>query len=336
MVWLGWSPLPPRKVGILPNRWSAVSAVAELAQLTGPGSVNQTFGRWGVFGTDLGHSFRHRDSIYMVFGDTYGIDRSDWRSNVMARIDGTDPDRGKFAEMIVDRPGHAKELLSSRKIPILEQTVIPTGGTSVGGRMYLHYMSVRRFQAHGRWSINHAGLAFSDDDGATWIKSGPMWSSSSNFGQVTFEQRPGDDFLYLMGIPAGRYGGARLARVEPGSMLDPLAYRYWDGHSWSANEETAETLVPGPVGELSFTWHEGLGEWVMMYLNELLDAVVVRTATVLTGPWSEEQLLLGSGQAPGLYAPYLIPGDPYDPRLLFTVSRWDRYNVYLYEAVLQT
>lgn len=337
LLWMGWLPLGPPRAGQLPARWDVLGPVTALGQLTGPGSMNETFQRWGVYGTDLGHSFRHGDALYMVFGDTYGPNKSDWRSNVMARVDHFDPYQIAFSEMISDSPGHAMELLGSRKIPLIEQTVIPTYGISTGDRMYLHFMSVRRFQAHGRWSIGHAGLAYSDDDGSTWTKTGAMWSSNSNFAQVAFARDPNDDsFVYLVGIPAGRYGDARLARVPADAMLDRTAYRYWDGEGWSTREWDASVLVSAPVGELSLTWNDNVGQWVMMYLNELLDAVVTRTSSALTGPWSEEHLVLSNRDVPQLYAPYLIPGDPADDKLLFTLSRWDLYNVFLFEASLHT
>lgn len=37
-------------------------------------------------------------------------------------------------------------------------------------------------------------------------------------------------YLYLFGIPGGRYGGVKLARVAQERMLEPGAYRYYNGH----------------------------------------------------------------------------------------------------------
>lgn len=131
-----------------------VGTVAKVAQLTGPGSLSATDRRWNLYGADLGHTFWHEGSLYMVFGDSYGPDRQDWRSNTMARIASPDPAGGlRFASMVTGPTGAAAELLGSLKVDGVEHTVIPTAGVSIGHRMVLHYMSVRRWVAPGRWEL---------------------------------------------------------------------------------------------------------------------------------------------------------------------------------------
>ncbi|MFP4073879.1 MAG: DUF4185 domain-containing protein [Actinomycetota bacterium] len=323
---------PPDRVRQLPPLWERFGSLSVTQQLTGPGSPNQTFKRWNVGGTDLGFTFFHEDSLYMVFGDTYGHERLDWRSNTMAKLAEVEsPATGLEIERFISDPtGRATELLSSQKVYWVEQTVIPTNGISVNSRMVLHYMSVRRWVAPGQWRINHAGLAYSDDDGQTWVKTGPIWGENSNFAQVAFA-RPDEqpDMIYVFGIPAGRFGSARLARVPADSILDRSAYRYWDGSGWSPFESRAETLVPAPVGELSVAWNDYLGEWVMMYFDQRHKAIVVRTADELTGPWSESRLITTARDHPQLYAPFIIPFRSSEPEIFFTMSRWDSYNVFL-------
>lgn len=117
---------------------------AVIAKLTGPESLNETGAWWNVYGTDLGHMFEHEDRLFLVFGDTYRDRKRAWRSNVMAWTEDDNPRDGlSFDGMITAPSGHAQELLPSRKIWGWERTVIPTYGVSVGGRMFLHYMSVR-------------------------------------------------------------------------------------------------------------------------------------------------------------------------------------------------
>ncbi|MFP4406860.1 DUF4185 domain-containing protein [Rhodosalinus sp.] len=302
-------------------------------QLTGPGSPNAT-DRWNVHGTDLGHMIRHKGALYMVFGDTYGPDGGAWRSNTMARIE--DP-RGAFdvAGMITGPDGAAKELIRSAKVPGVEWTVIPTNGISLGERMVLHYMSVRMWTSDGRWMVRKSGLAWSDDDGQTWHRSETaVWPNGSGFEQVAFVDRGA--LIYSFGIPEGRFGGVRLRRVAREALFDPAAYRYWDGRGWVADHLAAATVVPAPAGELSVAWSEAHGRWLMMYLDETKAAIVLRTARDLVGPWSAARTVARAGDFPGLYAPYIVPGDALETEVRFTMSRWKPlYNVFLMRAPLR-
>lgn len=230
----------PSKEPLMPLQVRDTSLVA---QITGADSDNDTAGRWDIHGTDLGHMFRHRDRLYMVFGDTFGeggLGGKNWRSNTLALLADTDPAHGLRIESMVTGPdGLAKELIPSRKIQGIEKTVIPTNGISIDGRMYLHYMSVSRWgQVGGRWHVRHSGFAYSDDDGQNWtVPKNAIWPGGSGFEQVAFVQ--GDDYLYTLGIPEGRWGSILLRRVVPQDILDRNAYEYWNGEGWTGNPKTA-------------------------------------------------------------------------------------------------
>lgn len=315
-----------------------------VAQETGSGSdaINDTATRWNVWGTDLGHMFEHRGRIYMVFGDTLGppghpaLPSEDWRSNTIAISSDTNPHDGLvFDDMISDAPGHAKELLSSAKVKHDELTVIPTSGTAVGSRIFLHYMSVREFddQGVGTWTTNYSGLAYSDDDGNQWTKApAPTWGPSSNFSQAAMVNHEGD--TYLFGIPAGRRGGVKLARVPSGSMLDPSAYRYWNAAGWVPSEADAPVIVAEPVGELSVRWNSHHGKWLMMYLNVDRDAIVLRTANAITGPWEHEQLVASGQDYPMLYLGSIAPKWNDGPDIWFTMTMHRSYNVFWMHTTL--
>lgn len=314
-----------------------ITGTRVVSQLTGAGSLNDTASRWNVTGTDLGHMFWHQGTLNMAFGDTWGtggVEGVDWRSNVMARItDPTPRDGFRFEGMVTDAAGRAKELLPSRKVPGDEKTVIPTYGISVGSRMYLHYMSVRQWLQPGRWEANMAGLAYSDDGGVTWVKDPrATWPGTSNFVQTSMLRHEGH--VYLFGVPAGRFGGVKLARVRPGEMLEPGAYAYWDGEGWGVSRTAAETVVPAPVGELSVRWSEHHETWLMTYLNEERRAIVLRTADAITGPWDEERVVTTAEEHPQLYAPYMVPMDT-GAEIFFTMSRFDSYQVFLLSATLE-
>lgn len=311
-----------------------------VSQVTGADSLNHTALRWGIYGTDLGHMFWHRDKLYMVFGDTFGeggLGGKNWRSNALARLADPNPAQGLRIEAMITGPdGAAKELIPSRKIAGIEKTVIPTHGISADGRMYLHYMSVRRWgENSGQWDVRHSGFAYSDNDGQTWYTPrSAVWSQKIGFEQVALVHG-GDGYIYTLGIPGGRWGGIRLRRVLPHGILDPQAYEYWNGESWVADPKAAVTIIPPPVGELSVAWSTRHRRWLMMYLNPERHAVVLRTAPDLTGPWAKEQVVVTAEQYPGLYAPYIVPVSELGDDVYFTLSMWGRYNVFLMHMSLQ-
>ena len=305
--------------------------LAEIGVLTGsdPAAFNQTGKEYGVDGTDLGSSFLYKDKLYIVFGDTFGIGKSDWRSNVLAISSDDDPSDGIiFDRMIVDRPGHAKELLPAKHVEGEEVTVIPTYGVSVGDRLFLHYMSVSHWGEPGHWDLSHAGWAYSDDAGETWMKDpDAVFPADTNWGQVAIEEHEG--FVYLFGIPGGRYGDLKLARVAPVDLLKLDAYEYWDGSAWVADAAAATVIVKGPIGELSVRWNSHYQRWLMMYLIDNEGLIVLRTAPDLTGPWDEARVAVRSGDYPALYAPFMYPKWNDGPEVYFNMSLFGPYNVFL-------
>ncbi len=324
----------PVEMPVMPR----IGTTEQITQITGAASPNDTASRWDIHGTDLGHMFWHEGSLYMVFGDTFGakglFGRKNWRSNTMARIADPDPRNGLPIEaMIAGKDGRAKELLVSRKIDGLEMTVIPTYGVSVGSRMFLHYMSVKHWGEPGKWEVRHSGIAYSDDHGQNWtMPRESVEQRAIGFEQVAFVSDK--DMLYSFGIPEGRFGGVKLRRVVPERLLVRDDHEYWNGSEWVADPAAAETIVPGPVGELSVAWSQTHQSWLMMYLEPEKGAIMLRTARQLTGPWSEAQVVVTRNEFPGLYGPYIVPGSEIDGEVYYTLSQWDPYNVYLMKTAL--
>lgn len=318
-----------------PLRLEAVET-QELDRVTGAGSSGNTFERWHVGGTDLGHPFLLDGRLGLVFGDTFAVPAPSgpgWRSNVLAWVDQPSRDRLVISEMVEAPTGRASELLGSLKINGWEQTVIPTNSVGVDDQIVLHYMSIACWGSHGRWVVRHSGLAVSEDAGRTFRRvPGATWAPGSGFAQVAFV--PQGDHVYAFGIPEGRDGPVRLARVPSEDVLDTGAWRYWDGQEWRPDEAAAVQVVPPTVGELSVAWNPHHGTWLMMYLDDLRGGVVMRAADQLTGPWSRARLVASSVEYPSLYAPYLLPGTGQDEEIRFTMSRFTGYNVVLMGARL--
>jgi hypothetical protein len=250
----------------------------------------------------------------------------------------------RFDDFVTDRPGHAKELVPSLKRDHEEISTIPTGGVHIAGRDYLAYMSVRHFEPQGgRWTTNHSGLAYSDDDGQTWVEvpsarrpNTPAFDD--RFQMIAFAQRAHpskDGFVYAIGTPGGRFGAAHLARVSPKQLLDQAAYEYWTGlGGWQRGSSAIATpIVPGPVGELSVSYNEALSRWMMLTLDEDRAAIVLRLASELTGPWSPPIALATAGTYPGLYGGFLHPASN-GSEIYFTMTQYSEYNVTLMRAQL--
>ena len=334
------------------------SATAKVAELVGTGSMNDTGRRWGVEGTDLGHMFMVGNKLAMAFGDTFGgppakdfysVRHADWRSNVIASIDPpASPAAGlPFRGMITDRPGHARELIASKKVKGVQETVIPTYGIATGPKnatMNLQYMSVQSFDQAGHWRLTGSGIASSTDGGVTWRDQPTAhWPANSKFGQVAYVRPGGPDdpaapvpagsapggTVYVYGIPGGRYGDLSLARVPAAQLTDASAYRYWNGTGWTAGEASAVPVVKGPVGELSVRWSSYYQRWMMMYLVDDTGEIVLRTAPAPTGPWGPAQVVTTTKDFPKAYAPYLTPRWNDGPDLWFTMSQFTTYRVEL-------
>ena len=146
---------------------------------------------------------------------------------------------------------------------------------------------------------------------------------------------PPRPWVYVYGIPGGRYGKVSLALVPADKMLDRSAYRYWTGHGWSTDENTAAPLVPGPVGELSVRWNSWYRRWLMTYLDDPSGRIVLRTSTSPTGPWSSPQVITTTREHPAAYAPYQLPRWTDGPDIWFTLSQYRTYRVSLMRARLR-
>lgn len=323
---------------------------AELvAWVTGEDSPNRTASRFAVHATDLGIPWDDgRGGVLVAFGDTYGAGwggngagppHADWRCNVLGRSSATDLSDGMaLDDFVEDAPGHAAQILERDPLPGREETVIPTAGIALGGRNYLHYMSVQRWGLPGRWRTNYAGIAYSDDGGRSWVKDRVArwpnrWRGRHPFQLAAFAHD--GEHLHVLGTPNGRFGAAHLARVRPDPggdadpVLDPGAYEYYDGARWQRDRRAAVPVVPGPVAELSVEYSARLGRWLMLHLDEHRAAIVLRTATSLTGPWTGPDVVVSGRDHPALYGSYLHPWTVDGPEVYFTMSRWGPYNVAL-------
>ncbi|MEW6158758.1 MAG: DUF4185 domain-containing protein, partial [Verrucomicrobiota bacterium] len=327
----------PLHVSLESATLSSVGNVYHVSQITGPSANSATEELWALSGTDIGTMFKDfSGAVFLAFGDSYGYfdgvaaGGNDWRYNLLAKSIDALPSNGlEFLAMTCDTPNHAKTIIPK---DANDFTIIPNGGISIGDKLYIHYQRILQWgPGPGQWSANGSGIALSVDHGQTWTKTS-MWNGQSGFVQAALYRSGG--YVYFFGIPAGRFGGVKLARVTEANILNLNSYRYWTGSTWSSNQSSAATLVAAPVGELSVAYNSFLGRYIMLYLNENSDSIQIRTASALTGPWSAPIDVLFSGSLPGFYAPMLHPNFSSGQDIYFALSSWEPYNVYLMHATL--
>ncbi|MBD0379472.1 DUF4185 domain-containing protein [Paenibacillus sp. WST5] len=349
----------PQAAAATPFELTASKAV-KIARVTGATKAgetvpnpNQTHTNYALNATDLGIMWDastdpSSTKIMVAFGDSYdsgwggfggGGNAAGWRSNLLAISNDTDLSDGlTFSSMITDenRMNYAKEIISSAHDTSGsgDFTAIPTAGISVGTRHYIHYMQIKNWGANGRWNTNFSEIAYSDDEGKNWTKSGVKWGSTSKFAQAAYIKESG--YVYMFGTPAGRFDSAYLARAAEADMLNRANYEYWDGSGWAKeNEAAAVAVVDVPISELSVAYNSYYKKWIMTYLNENRAAIVMRSSSSLTGPWSAETEIVTGAEFPGLYGGFIHPWTNDGKDLYFLMSEWGPYNVFLMHSTLE-
>ncbi|MFZ2511473.1 MAG: DUF4185 domain-containing protein [Gordonia sp. (in: high G+C Gram-positive bacteria)] len=372
----GGAPVEPGQgpQGNLPT-WSNTTSKV-LSWVTGPKSPNKTLSRFTISGTDLGVAWDNgAGQTLMAFGDTFGwcnIADHQWRNNVLLRTtdsqlsdglsipDGTPGDRDSGA--VVNPQNFATELVPGQKIANVEVTTIPTAAISIGGKQYMNFMSVRHWGDAGVWDTNFSAIAVSGDNGQTWaVDQGTMMVNAPvtfalpaaaptvNVNNSRFQQSgyvrgrssdgTDDGWIYQVGTPNGRFGNAYLARFRPTDILNLVDYDYWTGTGWTRDLGLLtdnSAIVTGNITELSVAWSPFLHKYVMLDGD---NAIRLRTAPTMHGPWSAPRTLVPSG-AVILYGPMMLPQSPAltgtGNQLYFNASRWSDYNVMLIESKLNS
>ncbi len=337
LLWLAWPFLNPSIESNLSHHMHG--------KLTGQDAISDS-SVYGVGGTDLGIIVKHNSQYCFLFGDTFSSTTSmtgNWRSNTMAISEDTDPSDGITIDSWILEPGtaFAKELIPSLKVDNVEKTCIPTAALSLNGNLYIYYMSVRHWSdTGGLWTCNNASIAVSLDDGQTFSKmSNISWDGDSNFVQFGTAQpySESDDYLYLLGTPAGRFGSCYLCRVNFTQILNITAYNYFSGISsaddvtWSNEISDSTSIFPYPVGEVSVMWNDYLSKWTAFYTDNEEFSIVLRTSDNLWGPWSEPVTIVDAAEYPSLYGSYVHPDfiENEGEVVYFIMSIFSEYNTFV-------
>lgn len=335
----------------------------DIDRTSGQATLSQTGKRFGIFGTDLGSSFEHDGRLFFLFGDTWGRpglrDAVAWtRSNTLESIllDFHKATDGKWLALTV--PGVN-----------LGAFEVPSGGVSVGGKMYV---AVTTDWSPEKFVMGRSVLTVSQDDGQSFQALYDL--SHTKFINVSFWSSGG--WLYIFGSGQYRKSDVYLARTRPSNLADRSRLVYFHGcdrkglPQWSAREPKAVPLFHHPVvGEFSVAYCPPVRRYVLLYNSTRPRGIIMRSAATPWGPWSEGEVIFdpwrdhGYGsflhipttfkanksdsvndpgreaEWGGEYGPYVMArfttGSARGCRLFYTMSTWNPYAVVVMQTDLE-
>ena len=296
----------------------------KVCQLTGETDVetkraahNRTLTRYSLWGTDLGTSFQHDGKTWLFFGDSHPSGRKKNRGlnphcgEAMAHTSDATPS-DCLDLTFVTHPGtkiFKSPTVEGFPLPCFG---VPTGGISVGGKMYVWFAQIDE-KPEDESEPGEAILSRSDDLAQS------AFEKVYSFSKLRFlnvaaavlpdKQAAGlpdqlEDIVMLFGSGAYRRSQIYLAAVPSRQIEDKSAVVYFTGldasgkPKWSRKESKAKTVAPTGkpcVGELSVHYNEPLGLWVLLY--NCRGRIVMQVAERPWGEWSAPQVVLDSKDA---------------------------------------
>ncbi|KAK8068698.1 hypothetical protein PG994_005314 [Apiospora phragmitis] len=149
--------------------------------------------------------------------------------------------------------------------------------------------------------------------------------STARYGDVAAFRDPRSEYIYAWGGAPMKIKGwvdssyVYQCRVKATEAFDLARYEYWWGRQMGWKSEslttfTAETAVMWMSGQGQVVWNDYLGCYVFVRLGPLSNDVLLRTAPLPEGPWSDDVKVFTAtpiGQDGMTYAgvahPYLDP-----------------------------
>ncbi|MFT3901281.1 MAG: DUF4185 domain-containing protein [Gordonia sp. (in: high G+C Gram-positive bacteria)] len=310
-----------------------------VARITGPGSINDTVGRYNVIGTDLGILWDNgRREVLAAFGDTQSF--NGWsllrgnlfalRSNMLLRSRDPHLSDGLHFTGHSGPPGHAKRVVKASRRDV---TIVPTGGISVGGKQYMGMQAINLWGDPGRWQTRYGAIAVSKNNGRTFkqiVAKRPNYKGNRKFQQIAFLKDGG--YVYTYGTPSGRFGAVYLGRVPEDKIANLGAYEYWANGHWVKGPSLATPIMSAPTGELSVAYNKYIGRYVSLSTR---DGAALRTAPRPEGPWTKPHIIVPASNPVGGYAPFIHPWSLDGPTMYFTYSIWHGYQVYFMKVNLR-
>lgn len=323
------------------NANELIKSYQRINRVTGANGLTDT-SVWGLGCTDLGIPYTYKDELHVLFGDSFsgstpGV--GTWKSNVLAKTkDFKFSDGLTLDSVLVDSSNMMREIIPSLKSDHQEKTTIPTGAVVIDDVIYVYYMSIRMWGNHGEWHVNYGGVYKSTDGGNTFEEAPYMWHHSNIFRSFTqIYPLLVDDTVYLFGLPGGRNGGLRCARVNANQIEDMSKYRYFDGYDsdgiaqwiaydedymafWNSNQDAE--VIPPACGEMNIVYNAYLNQYIATYANG--DALVARVADNPWGPYSDPYTILKGEDYISFYNGFTCEAMQEDngKSIYFLMSQW--------------
>ncbi len=234
-------------------------------------TLSQTVTRYGIVGTDLGNSFEHGGRVYFLFGDTMG--RLDRALDVIGTTDATDPESGVRLDFLTSGSDYLTIQPPGVSMGPFE---VPVAGISLADQAYVAV------------STNHSEDRATDRSVLTKFTPPaafqPLRTISQlpegHFVKMSLHTQPGPiaglppggPFVLVWGTGEYRKSDAYLSVVPVAQFETGNGTRYFAGldgsgaPTWSEKETDARpTVQNGTMGDLSVTWCNELGAWLMTY-----------------------------------------------------------------------
>jgi hypothetical protein len=263
---------------------------------------NLTNTRYKLESTDLGVPFKHKDRIYILFGDTNGPKGGD----AIAYTTDKNPEDGLELTFLHDK----ERIYAPINIPGISQKdfEVPIEGVSVNGKMYIYHTTDHTEKV----SMGRSVVAVSNNDDE------PNFTYLYDFSKKYFinvsivkinlsvGNRHACSLLYknkggglvIFGSGIYRQSDVYLAFQPVDKIESKESILYFAGVDtsgmpiWSKNEDDCKPLFHHPcVGELSVSYNKFIKKWIMLYNGDKPSGIILRTADNPWGKWSEPQVV---------------------------------------------
>jgi hypothetical protein len=179
-------------------------------------------------------------------------------------------------------------------------------GACVDRKLYVFLSQIEKTGQTGAFGFRQIGQSIGivsnpEDDPTTWrCEQRKLPCTIFSPGrQLTFGAAVLRDegFLYIYGTdeairPMARDRYLIVARARLNQIQEFTAWRFFDGHAWSAEFKDSRRLVRGMASEGSVSYLPDVKQYVLVYTEGgLSDRILARTAPSPTGPWSAAAII---------------------------------------------